>query len=211
MHNMITLLSKDFKLIQRYLWIILIYAIAFSSLLHKDSTMLFGLLPGLILVLANSIELRSSNQQFLVSLPVSRRFLVISKYLTSLIFILIAFALCVLINGIGDLYHLGQIQWNLSFVAKMMLGMVFVMLIYLPLYYGLAHKGIQFLNVAMMVIVMSGSTAIIGIFNDKDSAELVNWMVSHQAALGWLSMANVLICSFISYRISLHIFMKRDL
>ncbi|RUT44629.1 ABC-2 transporter permease [Paenibacillus anaericanus] len=211
MHSMATLLRKDFQLIQRYLWLILIYAVVFSSLFHKDSQMLFGLLPGMIFILLNSLDMRISNQQFLVSLPVNRRFLVISKYTNSLIFIVLGFVLCMFINGMSDLYNNGQIGWNLQFVTGMLFSMILVVLIYLPLYYWLAHRGAQILNVAMMAVVMGGSTAIAGIINDSDSVELMNWMVSHQAAVWWFGLCSVLLCLFISYRISLQIFMKRDL
>lgn len=211
MRSMATLLRKDFQLIQRYLWLILIYAVVFSSLFHKDSQMLFGLLPGMIFILLNSMDMRISNQQFLVSLPVNRRFLVISKYTNSLIFILLGFVLCMFINGMSDLYNYGQIGWNLQFVVGMLLSMLLVVLIYLPLYYWLAHRGAQILNVVMMAMVMGGSTAIAGIINDKDSTDLMNWMVSHQTAVWWFGLCSVLLCLVISYRISLYIFMKRDL
>ncbi|GGH18334.1 ABC-2 transporter permease [Paenibacillus segetis] len=211
MHSMASLLRKDFQLIQRYLWIILIYAVVFSSLFHKDNQMLFGLLPSMIFIITNSMDMRMPNQRFLVSLPVNRRFLVISKYTNSLIFIVLGFVLCMLINGMSDLYNVGRIGWNLQFVAGTFMSMLLVVLIYLPLHYWLAHRGAQILNVVMMAMVMGGSTAISGIINDVDSAELMNWIASHQAALGWFSIFSMLLCLFISYRISLHIFMRRDL
>jgi hypothetical protein len=97
----------------------------------------------------------------------------------------------------------------------MMIGslasVLLMMCLYLPLYYWLGVQGAQFLNIAMMVIVMLGNVAITSIVEDYDLLQISSWFNSHQSGSIALGISLLLLITVLSYLISLTIYKKRDL
>ncbi len=212
MPKVICLIRKDLILIQRYLWLILIYAFVFSGFIQSnDSTLLYGLLPGLLLILAIGSDMRLPQQQFLVSLPVKRNYLVFSKYASSFIFLVLGIAVCLIMNVITDMVDYGVLKVNAPLVLGTFVSMMVFMSIYLPLYYWLGIKGAQYLNIVMMVIIMVGNGAISSLLGSEDMSRSLEWVSAHAWAAGILTASATALVVFISYMISLAIFRKKDL
>ncbi|GIP52359.1 ABC-2 transporter permease [Paenibacillus vini] len=212
MPKIICLVRKDLILVQRYLWLIVIYAFIFSGFIQSnDSALLYGLLPGLLLILAIGTDMRLPNQQFLVSLPVKRNYLIFSKYASSFIFLILGIAVCLLMNMVTDLVDYGTLKINASLVIGTFISMTLFTSIYLPLYYWLGLKGAQFLNMAMMIIIMVSNGAVSSLLGSEDISRPLEWVSAHSLAASVLIASATALVVFISYQISLAIFRKKDL
>ncbi len=212
MPRMICLIRKDIMLIYRYMWLVLIYAFVFSGFIQSNnSTLLYGLLPGLVLILGIGSDARLPNQQFLVTLPVKRSYLVLSKYASSLIFLVSAIVICFIMNVATDMIDFGTVRIDVTFVLGTLISMILFMSLYLPLYYWLGVKGAQFLNIAMMVIIMVGNGAVTALLSSEDMAAPLEWLSSHALAAGVLLASATVLALVVSYLISVSIFRKKDL
>jgi len=210
--KLICLVRKDLLLVRRYLWLLLIYAVIFSGFIQSsNSTLIYGILPGMVMILAIGSDMRQSNQQFLVSLPVKRGYLVLSKYVSSLVLLVVAVVFCVLVSGAADTVHHGTFQVDKVLVLGTLVSMVLFLSVYLPLYFWLGIKGAQYLNVAMMVIILGGNSLIASVLNGSDMAFVINWFSGHPVASGIFAVGVLALAGIVSYFISRTIFVKRDL
>lgn len=209
MLSMTKMLHKDIILLQRYIWIILIYAVIFS--VFNNEQMMLGMLPGMLLILVVGNDIRSQNQQFLLSLPVSRAFLVRSKYISAvfcvILGLLVSYCMNLVVQGISQ----NTINWYPVLVLSTLQSILIFVAIYLPLYYWLGIKGTQYLNIGVMILFFAGSSAITGILADPDTTFMIDWISAHQMSMGLISTGILIILMIVSYQISLGIFMKRDL
>lgn len=213
MSNIINLVRKDFILQRRYLWIIALYVLAFSGMFSTNNpNMLYGLFPGMMLILVVGSDMRLGNQQFLVTLPIKRNIIVLAKYVSSVLAIFLAEAVCFGVS-FGIRQFNSEIVFNEYFLlAGSLASVLLTMSIYLPLYYWLGIHGAQFLNIAMMVLVMLGNVAISSIAGDtNDIEQITSWISSHQTGSIALGISSLLLIIVISYLISWSIFKRRDL
>lgn len=211
MPHLIQLVRKDFLLLQRYLWLLFIYMVVFSGFVQSDGSPLYGMLPGMVLILALNADMRLPNQQFLVNLPVRRSYLVLSKYVSAFILMLLAFALCMLLNTGANAVHGQSTAVNLGQMLGIFLAQLVFMAIYIPIYYWLGLKGSQYLNVAMIIVVMSGSQLSSGLLSDGGTKPLSASITNHPIAAGLLGASAGILALVVSYLVSRMIFAKRDL
>ncbi|MFD1177308.1 ABC-2 transporter permease [Paenibacillus puldeungensis] len=211
MHNLVHLVRKDLMLMQRYLWLIAIYAVVFSSFVQSGNSPLYGMLPGMVLILILNTDIRLPNQHFLVSLPVRRRFLVMSKYVSCLIGIVAALFCCLLLNAGADAMYGRPIHWDWSLTFTLLLAQVLFMSLYIPFYYWLGLKGAQYMNVAMIVVLMVGSQVVSELLGGEDAIKLLTTVGQHPYAAGLLGVSVTLLVMVISYFISRAIFTRRNL
>ncbi|MEF2966072.1 ABC-2 transporter permease [Paenibacillus sp. M1] len=212
MPNILGLVRKDFLLMRRYLWLLVIYAVAFSGIISgTGGTMLYGLLPGVLLILTIGADMRQPNQQFLVSLPLKRNQLVLAKYASSFIILVLSIAVCLLMNIATDLLDFGTVRINTALAVGTTVTMSLFISVYLPLYYWLGLKGAQYLNVGMMVIIMIGNGAVTSLLGSRDMAPALDFLTAHRLQAGLLIGSGTVLVIVVSYLISRSIFMKRDL
>lgn len=208
------LVKKDFVLIRRYSWLLAIYVIAFSGIVQKDNqSLIYSLLPGLMLILGISSDSQRSAQQFLVSLPIPRNQLVLSKYLSSLIFIVTAVLISITMDIASSVLYGRPVHLDLMLILGIFVGMLIFMSIYLPFFYWLGLKGFQVVNVVMMVSIMLANGAAtwlvtesnfdLGFFKDR---------FLEQPGLTWFFVILLaLLISVISYIISCRTYSTKDL
>lgn len=211
MHNIVHLVRKDLMLLQRYLWLVAIYAIVFSSFVQSGISPLYGMLPGMVLILILNTDIRLPNQHFLVSLPVRRKFLVMSKYVSCLIGIVASLFFCLLLNAGADAVFSRPIHWDWELTFTLLLAQILFMSLYIPFYYWLGLKGAQYLNIAMIVVLMLGSQTVSEILSSHDAIKLLTTLNQHPYAAGLLGVSITLLVMVISYFISCAIFTRRNL
>lgn len=212
MSEILNLVRKDFILQRRYIWIIALYVIGFSGLfMNSNLNILYGMLPGMMLILVVSSDMRQANQQFLVTLPVKRSRLVLSKYVTSILFVMLALATCSIVSMGMSLYHSHSASIDYAMLLASLVSVLVLMSIYLPLYYWLGIHGGQYLNIAMMVLVMLGNGAVTDIAFEYDFTNIITWLNSHPVGSIALGVCSLLLIIVISYLISVRIFKSRDL
>ncbi|MDU4698399.1 MULTISPECIES: ABC-2 transporter permease [Paenibacillus] len=211
MSSLIHLVRKDLLLLQRYIWLLCIYAVVFSGFVQSDSSPLYGMLPGMVLILALNADMRLPSQQFLVNLPVRRSFLVLSKYVSAFALMLVAFAFCMLLNAGADLVHGQAVTIHPVQLLSILLTQILFMAIYIPLYYWLGLNGAQYLNVAMIIVVMIGSQLATDLLSREDTLRLSEAMTAHPAIAGLLGVCVAALAVVISFGVSNNIFARRDL
>ncbi|MBU5673463.1 ABC-2 transporter permease [Paenibacillus brevis] len=212
MHSIGGLVRKDILLIRRFIWLLAIYAIVFSGVVQKDNqTLIYSLFPGLLLILGISSDSQRSAQQFLVSLPVPRNRLVLSKYLSSMIFIVAAVLISTAMNFASDLLYGRPVHLDLMLIAGTFLSMIIFLSIYLPFFYWLGLKGFQVVNVVMMITIMLANGAATWLLTESDSQFLQDRFLA-QPGLSWIFLILLtLLASVISYIISCKAYGTRDL
>lgn len=209
MPKMMRLLRKDLILVQRYLWLLAIYAFIFSGFIQSNQPfLLYSLLPGMLMILAIGNDMRTPNQQFMVSLPVSRKYLVLAKYASSLMFLILSLVICVVINTTAHALEYGEILVDSQIIVGTFISMSLFVSIYLPLYYWLAWKGAQFLNIAMMIAIMTGNGMVSEILSEPFLADKI---ANHPGLVVVFAAGVTVLALIVSYFISLSIFRKRDL
>lgn len=211
MSSLIHLVRKDMLLMQRYIWLLVIYSIVFSGFVQTDSSPLYGMLPGMVLILALNADMRLSSQQFLVNLPVRRSFLVLSKYASALMMMLLAFVFCMLVNAGASAFHGQPVAINPGQMLGIFFAQILFMAIYIPIYYWLGLNGAQYLNVAMIIVIMIGSQLASGLLSGEDTLLLSSAVKAHPAAAGFLGVGVVGLAVVVSFAVSRTIFARRDL
>lgn len=212
MHSIGGLMKKDFLLIRRFIWLLAIYAVVFSGIMQKGNhTLIYSLFPGLLLILGISSDSQRSAQQFLVSLPVPRNRLVLSKYLSSLILVVAAVLIATGMNFASDLLYGHPVHLDLMLIVGTFLSMVVFMSIYLPFFYWLGLKGFQVVNVVMMIAIMVANGVMTSLLTASDFRFLQDRFLE-QPGLSWVFLILLtLLVSVISYLISCRAFRTRDL
>lgn len=205
MSNVINLIRKDFVLFQKYIWIVLIYLLIFSN-----NGLTSGMIPGIVVVLIVGMELKASNQQFLLTLPLNRRLLIIAKYISSIFYALCGLILSVLVSIGFDYFRNGSYSFSITETSIMLFIVIFLTSVYLPLSYWLGFKGTQYLNIVVIIVILSMSSIVSNIIADPDSSSVILWIADHQAGSVMFAGAASLLLLVISYFISFTIFTKKD-
>ncbi|AKG34930.1 ABC-2 transporter permease [Paenibacillus durus] len=216
MSNLVSLIRKDFMLSRNYLLFLFAYLI-FMSIMNTGSAP-FGLsllvtMPAMMMLLTTCLQdVRNVNIRFSLSLPVHRRMIVVSKYVSVLPFTLIGVAFTLVMSQV--LPQLGYEGLNISW-SEMGVSILLVPLIasiYLPLFYWLGPKGSQYVNTVFFMIVIFGTANLGDIINAIPGLKT---FILESAALGlekWLVGGAVYIVFIAaSYLISLRLFSTRDL
>ncbi|MBP1904062.1 hypothetical protein J2Z32_000679 [Paenibacillus turicensis] len=211
MSDMFNLMRKEIIMIKNYLWFIIGYSLLFRFAFQgQQNLMLEVLIPSMIIVIVVGSDLKLAYQQFLVSLPLSRKMLVASKYVTSLVLILASQILVVSVDALVSFVLNGSWQWNW---VNAQLGALIILLfsfVYLPISYWLGHIGAKYINTVMMV----GAMIVSGIFGDiwqkNPNATWIMWANTHQTALIIFIACISLLFGVISYITSVSFYNKKD-
>ncbi|MNP45799.1 hypothetical protein D3C76_1397510 [compost metagenome] len=155
--------------------------------------------------------MQPSSQQFLGSLPVRRKILVLSKYASACCLLILAGILCGLVNSVARYFMDGNMYFNTWLVVGSILSGLLFMALYIPLFYWIGPKGGQFLNIILILIVMMGNGVLTGILSSRQSITLISWLVSHPVESGLIGGGIFIVAMLISFVISTAIFKKRDI
>ncbi|MGZ7444534.1 ABC-2 transporter permease [Paenibacillus sp. TH7-28] len=211
MSNIVRLLHKDLLLMKRYAGVLAVYAIVFSGFIQSNNSFLYGMLPGMVLILTLSADMQLPVQQFLVNLPVRRSLLVLSKYASAFFFMLAAFLLSVLLDKGAAVLQGVPVNWEPAYMLGVFSVQILVMSVYIPLYFWLGPKGAQFLNIAMMLFFFGGSFAVYSVLGSERAMALIARFGEHPYASGLMGICLAVLAVFVSFKISCLIFAKRDL
>ncbi|MMZ58696.1 hypothetical protein D1872_206870 [compost metagenome] len=205
------LMRKDLLLLKRYLWLIVIYAVMFSGFVQKNNYLLYNFLPMLLLIMVVNNDMQPSAQQFLGSLPVRRKILVLSKYVSAGSLIIISGILIGLVNCLALILQAGNVNFNTYIVAGSTISGLLFMALYIPLYYWLGPKGGQFLNIVLILVVMAGNGTITAILSSEQANTITAWFNNHSLASGLMTVGIIIVAMLVSFVVSTTIYKKRDI
>ncbi|MNW39715.1 hypothetical protein D3C74_168070 [compost metagenome] len=211
MSSISLLMRKDLLLLKRYLWLIVIYTIIFSGFVQKDNLLLYNFLPMLLLILVVNNDMQPSSQQFLGTLPVRRKVLVLSKYASAGSLLIIAGILGGLVNSLARYYLDGNMYFHTLLVVGSIISGLLFMALYIPLFYWIGPKGGQFLNIVLILFVMMGNGIVTGILSTEQTITIMDWFNNHPVESGIICSSAIIVAILTSYVISTAIFKQRDI
>lgn len=212
MHNSIALIRKDFMLTRKFALLLIPYFI-FMLYSNAGAYTVFALLPALLLLInACTIDMQHNNQKFLATLPVPRQRLIQAKYLTLLPLALFSLVCTIVMYYVA--VTLGKLDEPLRWKELGLITALVPLLasFYLPLYYWLGQKGMQFVNVVFMMVIMLSFTTF-GSLN-KEFPALAQWVQDGKIDNMLLVVIGVLaylVIIYSSYLISSRIYMHKDI
>lgn len=212
MSSLVHLIRKDIIVIRGFIWFVIVYAVIFSFAFQQEQPfMLQGLVPGMLIVLVVGTDAKLPYQQLQVSLPITRRLLVTSKYMTS-IFMIVAGSLFVMLCSFSNSFLIG-VAWKpdwLTTVGSMMVLLLFT-LVYLPLSYWLGQVGAKYINIIMMFLTTAIIAFVSSYLRENPNLDWLVWAEAHRIILAFIMICILAICYIISYSMSVSIFNKKDL
>lgn len=208
---MLNLLRKDFIALKSSLWTILLYLAVFSFAFIPKSEMsiyFVGIYTAFgSIILATMIDIKNHNHKFLVTLPISRKHIVLAKYITAVIYTLFG---VIASYGIHRLIKLSFPQLEKPDYTLLPIlvsvGMLLVLIsIYMPLFYALSKKGAGIINAVFMVslIILAQPAAVL--MNMVSEKGLIN----DQTLL--LILIGIVVVFIASYFLTISLFTRKDL
>ncbi|BCG59366.1 ABC-2 transporter permease [Paenibacillus sp. URB8-2] len=216
MSNLVSLIRKDFMLSRNFLLFGVPYLMVLSIMNAKSAQFgvsLFITFPAMMMLLTSCLQdIRNVNIRFSLSLPVHRRLIVASKYVSVLPFILIGVAFALVFSLALAQLGYGSLSMNWRELGVSILSVPLMASVYLPLFYWLGPKGAQYVNTAFFLGLFFGIMNLGGIIKaipglktfvlGTEGLGLEKWLVG--GAIYILFVAA-------SYLVSLRLFSSRDL
>ncbi|WP_391571726.1 ABC-2 transporter permease [Cohnella sp.] len=205
---MFNLIRKDVIALKYYFLFIAAYAVMFGLFtVSSFSPLMICMLPAIMMTLfASNLELRNKSMLFIGSLPVRRKQIVLAKYGSVFVYLALGIILAAAIHAINE-YGLGVefplTSLNLSLAAA--LAMAFAALYY-PIQFWLGVRNSSFIS---FLVIFLAAALIGGIGNMADSLTFDMLPTRAQLVIG-LPIAGLLLL-YVSYRISLNLFLRKDI
>ena len=208
---MLNLLRKDFIALKSSLWTILLYLAVFSFAFIPKSEMsiyFVGIYTAFgSIILATMIDIKNHNHKFLVTLPISRKHIVLAKYITAVIYTLFG---VIASYGIHQLINLSFPQlekpdytvWSILVSVGMLLVLISI---YMPLFYALSKKGAGIINAVFMIsliILAQPAAVLMNMVSEKG-------VISDQTLL--LILMGIVAVFIASYFLTISLFTRKDL
>jgi len=207
---MLNLLRKDFIALKSTLWLGILYLIVFSVFFipkFSSSVHFVGIYTAFALInLGVMIDIKNNNHNFLVTLPIKRKHIVLAKYISAIIYTLFG-----VLASFGIHWSVKQtiVDLNMpdySFLDILVPGAIVLLLasIYLPLFYALSKKGNSIISGASFVIMIAMAHPIAVIMNMVNESTFN----SHQTL--FLILAGILLLFIASYYLTVNLFSRKN-
>ncbi|HWP95515.1 MAG TPA: ABC-2 transporter permease [Syntrophomonadaceae bacterium] len=219
---MFQLIKRELILQKKMLWFGLAYSIFLLLVFHNSNfgqvayIMAAYAMSYMIIIGAVQVEHKNNTDLVLNSLPITRQEIVQGKYLSVLVFTAIAL---VIVGVVGLIFHLipGPFNYrliNFYDVVVTMIAVLFLAGISLPTYFKSIGQWIQVFNVFLFIFIFFVPIQVIE-YTVKNSqqpfvaglARLARWQPWFLSLSGMVVM---LLLFFISYFISLRIYLNKD-
>jgi len=219
---MIHLIKKEVILQKKMLWFGFFYSIflfvAFSNPVLKEFVYIMTAFGIAYITILGAIQSEYKNNSDIVmnSLPITRREIVLGKYLSVFIFTGIALFVVAIV---GLFFHLAPLPFdhrliNGNDIIIALISIVFLASISLPAYFKTGAQWMRVVNMIVFMLIFFAPAQITGfVLNNQEQVWLQNMLdlAQHNIGLLIISVAGILfILLALSYRLSLRIYSKRD-
>ncbi|AWI06487.1 ABC-2 transporter permease [Clostridium drakei] len=213
---MLNLVLKDVLIQKKYLIVSVLYAFLFSLCFKSNPSMVFNMVPTMIAYLliggACAFDDKNKSDIMLNSLPVNRVNLVISKYISSFLFIFIGILLSFIFTTIlsfAGFFHIGRLM-NLEDIFGASIATLIISCLYLPLFFKFDYKKSKYFLMALFLFVLSSAT----IFTNTIKLH-ISFVTYLNSQPDWLVTCFIivlgLILLLISILISIKFYINKDL
>jgi len=208
---MLNLLRKDFIALKNSLGgLILCMGVFGIAFIPRHDASIFTVaiaLASVSLNVSTMIDIKNHNHNFLVTLPTSRKHIVLAKYITCIIFTLFGVFASYGIHSLVKLAvpELNKPDYSIMGLLVPLGLMLIVISIYLPLFYTLSKKGAEIINIIFMIfliVLMSPAAMLMSMMSEEG-------FISNQAL--FLIPIGLLLLLIASYHLTVYLFTRKDL
>ncbi|MBK5251704.1 MAG: ABC-2 transporter permease [Peptostreptococcaceae bacterium] len=217
---MINLLIKDFMLLRKNLWILIVYSFMIFFIFSKTDTtpqmiyvMGITMISYILLMYSSAYDDLNKSDMMLNSLPLKRRDIVAERYLSLFVFIA-STAIIMSLSGlimisIGIVNNLRLVR--LDDVAIATCSVCFIVFLYLPVYFKLGSIKAKLFNFAIIFLVFMIPTFLSKVFlngNTPTFLENLKYVTEIQAIL--FMGITVTLLGIASFMLSNRFYNKRE-
>ncbi len=214
---MLSLILKDVLIQKKYLLVSILYALFFTFCFKSNSSMVFNMLPIMIAyVLINgacSFDDKNKSEMMLNSLPINRANLIISKYLSTILFIFIGIALVFTFSTIlnfSGFIHMNRLM-NLEDILGISICTLIMSCLYFPFYFKLGYQKARYFIGATFMLIF----AIVMILANNVNKTSINFMAYLNNQPDWLIASFIVVIAAIlllmSILLSIKFYINKDL
>jgi hypothetical protein len=165
---MFSLVLKDILVQKKYVLFSIGYAFFFTFVFKAMAFTMIPCIVAYMLILgACAYDDKNKCELMLNSLPINRTILVISKYLSTFVFIfagiLLTFASTTILNLTG-FTHFNRLM-NLEDILGSIIGVLLLACLYFPLFFKLGYQKSRYFLVAVFLLFFAGTTALSGVIS----------------------------------------------
>lgn len=212
MRNSLYLIRKDILLVHKFLLLLIPYAL-YMSYFDMAGIGVIAVMPSMLMLInACSLDTRNINQRFVISLPVSRSEVVLSKYLSIVPFCLIGMVLYSVMFAGMKLFGLTSDAYPLTELLLSLLAVPLLVSVYFPIFFWLGPRGAQVVNLVFVMSTVFLSGLLMAPFRGSLSG-LSQWLdIYGQETLPILiGLVGLLVVLTLSYLLSVKLFSSRDI
>lgn len=216
------LLYRDFLLMKRN-WrsIVLTIALLFIALSNSGGdefrfyTMAITFTAYFLVTLILSFDYKNNSETLMLSLPVTRKQLVISRYVSLLIISVLSIVLVLFIGLIA--IQVGYLTFNLSeTIDGILLGLTsffVISFLVLPIYFKWGYRKASILNVSVFLIIFIAQSAFASLLQlfPNASSQLYSFITKEEMIAKLIGVLVMVMIGFLSLNISQRLFRKRGL
>ncbi len=165
---------------------------------------------------ASSLEDKNNSDKILISLPIKRNIIVLSKYVSVYVYAAYAILFYSLINAIGHMMHLPlDFPLTLSGVMGAVVAVTLFSSISFPLLFKYGYLKSKMANIIIFFVIIFGGTALFKFINAGEnlalSQKLTAFLSEMSNAGTFILLVGVLLVMIsVSYAISLSFYNKRE-
>lgn len=210
--NSLYLIQKDILLVRKFLLLLIPYAL-YMSFFDMAGIGVIAVMPSMLMLInACTLDTRNINQRFVISLPVSRSEVVLSKYLSIVPFCLIGMILYSAVFAGMKLLGLTADAYPLTNLLLSLLAVPLLASIYFPIFFWLGPKGAQVVNLVFVMATVFLSGLLIAPFRGSLSGLSQYLDISGRGVLPILiGLVGLLVVLTLSYLLSVKLFTSRDI
>ncbi|MGG3839963.1 ABC-2 transporter permease [Paenibacillus thiaminolyticus] len=208
---MLNLLRKDFIALKSSLGMLIFCLAAFSIAFipkHDMSIFTVGITVALAAVnMSTMIDIRNHNHNFLVTLPIRRKHIVLAKYITTIISTLFGVLASYGIHSLVKLAvpQLSKPDYSILGLFVPVGTMLVIISIYMPLFYTLSKKGTEIINVVFLIILFALINPLTMLMKMVSEESFISGQILFLASIG------ILLLLIASCYLTVHLFTRKDL
>lgn len=215
---MLSLILKDFLIQKRNFCISIIFGIVYTFILRfTNDTNMFFLIPTMIAYLflsgSCSIDEKNNSNILLASLPVERSDMVISKYISSFISLLVGIAITFIsVMMLRFIYPNSNLEIKQTYMFASVAGSIFLSSIFFPVYFKLGFQKARYFFTFLFMFFIFVPPLFINFLKEHKFLSIMTFFSNQSVGLLYVITGVILfIVLLISLLISIKLFNNNDL
>ncbi|SHK16547.1 ABC-2 family transporter protein [Caminicella sporogenes DSM 14501] len=222
---MFNLFLKDFYLIRKHLWVAMFYSFMMFFLFSSHESELYGMIYSIgttmigytMIMYTTAYDDKNNSEVFLNSLPISRSKIVLSRYISIFMFIIIGVISMMIASFVLKSFNILNISRMFKFhdFVNALIGLCCISFLYLPVYFKYGYVKAKMFNLILFAIGFGGPMLIKNILRFTKKPLWLDKFIMYlhlapKSVINLLFIIAVVILGLISFSISSIIYRKRE-